>query len=313
MALDRWNNHIIPAVGRRVFISFGNPTHHSVIKARGIAWKPDFDATYIESTHDSQVSANAKSTFPPGLMVCENFVSKAEEAKLLECINEYPSSCHLKLRQVKHFGYFFDYDTCRVSRTPVPAIPTLCSDLIERMPYNNSQPPLLDQLTVNVYDPGAGIPPHIDTPLAFGDAIYIISLGSGIAMTFSNQSKQSPVKIVREESQEVSLTNAAAQQQGCIQANVEHSSQFESQSQNQVKHGTTHESDRHCGSYLSMVEVYLPARCLAIIAGEARYKWTHGIAARKTDSVAGIPIPRERRVSLTFRKAILPEEVDRAQ
>lgn len=52
-------------------------------------------------------------------------------------------------------------------------------------------------------------------------------------------------------------------------------------------------------------EVYLKPRSLIILSGEARYKWTHAIPARKSDVVDGFKIGRSRRVSVTFRNVIL--------
>jgi alkylated DNA repair dioxygenase AlkB len=47
----------------------------------------------------------------------------------------------------------------------------------------------------------------------------------------------------------------------------------------------------------------LERRSAVILTDEARYKWTHGIAKRKTDRFPdGITLRRVRRVSLTFRK-----------
>ena len=40
------------------------------------------------------------------------------------------------------------------------------------------------------------------------------------------------------------------------------------------------------------------------LAGEARWLWTHGIAARKHDRHRGNLTPRGRRVSLSFRKVL---------
>lgn len=51
--------------------------------------------------------------------------------------------------------------------------------------------------------------------------------------------------------------------------------------------------------------LYLEPRCLIILSGPARYKWTHAIPARKSDVLDGFKIERGRRVSLTFRKIIL--------
>ncbi|KAL5487536.1 hypothetical protein ACEPAI_5644 [Sanghuangporus weigelae] len=53
--------------------------------------------------------------------------------------------------------------------------------------------------------------------------------------------------------------------------------------------------------------VYLPERSVFILTGEARYKWTHGIARRSEDLVESLDgelvrlIPRGERLSITFR------------
>ncbi len=53
------------------------------------------------------------------------------------------------------------------------------------------------------------------------------------------------------------------------------------------------------------VSVWLAPRSIVVLSGEARYKWWHGIAARKSDMRNGRRVDRERRVSLTFRKVII--------
>ncbi|MBB4123475.1 alpha-ketoglutarate-dependent dioxygenase AlkB [Martelella radicis] len=50
--------------------------------------------------------------------------------------------------------------------------------------------------------------------------------------------------------------------------------------------------------------VLLDPRSALIMQGSARYDWTHEIPARKSDSVAGAKISRQRRISLTFRRTI---------
>jgi hypothetical protein len=52
----------------------------------------------------------------------------------------------------------------------------------------------------------------------------------------------------------------------------------------------------------NMVAIPLDPRSLLILQQDARYRWKHGIAARKYDSYYGIKTMRSRRVSLTFRK-----------
>lgn len=49
----------------------------------------------------------------------------------------------------------------------------------------------------------------------------------------------------------------------------------------------------------------LPARSLVVLAGEARYRWTHSIVGRKRDHIASHAFVRGRRLSLTFRTVLL--------
>lgn len=53
------------------------------------------------------------------------------------------------------------------------------------------------------------------------------------------------------------------------------------------------------------IPVWLAPRSIVVLRDEARYKWLHGIAPRKSDTWAGQTYERQRRVSLTFRKVIL--------
>jgi alkylated DNA repair dioxygenase AlkB len=49
-------------------------------------------------------------------------------------------------------------------------------------------------------------------------------------------------------------------------------------------------------------------RSLWVLGGEARSRWMHGIAARKSDVVAGMKRPRGRRISITMRTARQTDE-----
>lgn len=57
----------------------------------------------------------------------------------------------------------------------------------------------------------------------------------------------------------------------------------------------------------------LPARSLLVIAGEARYRWAHGITPRKFDKIQGALLPRQRRVSFTFRHVVPPGPIPSAR
>ena len=54
-----------------------------------------------------------------------------------------------------------------------------------------------------------------------------------------------------------------------------------------------------------MVPLLLEPRSLVVLKADARFIWTHGIPARKTDRFGERIVTRRRRVSLTFRKMIL--------
>ena len=49
----------------------------------------------------------------------------------------------------------------------------------------------------------------------------------------------------------------------------------------------------------------LEAGSAVVLQGESRYDWQHAIASRKTDVFNNQTYPRQKRVSLTFRKVIL--------
>ncbi len=52
------------------------------------------------------------------------------------------------------------------------------SQNLEKVPFTP------DQLTINCYEPGSGIPPHVDSHSAFSNTIVALSLGSPVVMDF---------------------------------------------------------------------------------------------------------------------------------
>lgn len=187
---------------------------------------------------------------PPGLQVLNDFITKEEELNLIALCNfEEKESNHLKFRQVKHYGYEFKYDTNNVEKNnPLSeSIPNECDFLWDRLETLKQLVShfIPDQLTVNYYKPGQGIPSHVDTHSAFEDPLVSVSLCSPIVMEFKHDD----------------------------------------------------------GRYSS---VLLPQRSLAIISGESRYNWTHGITPRNLDIICVDNqlnvIRRNTRISFTFRK-----------
>ncbi|KAM9247629.1 tRNA (carboxymethyluridine(34)-5-O)-methyltransferase ALKBH8 isoform 3-T5 [Leptosomus discolor] len=101
-------------------------------------------------------------SLPPGLMVIEKIVSPEEERKMLESID-----------------WIGDEDT----RNGLPEFCDLFLEKCLKQGYIKHKP---DQLTVNQYEPGQGIPPHIDTHSAFENEIISLSLGAEIVMDFKH-------------------------------------------------------------------------------------------------------------------------------
>ncbi|XP_044748795.1 alkylated DNA repair protein alkB homolog 8 [Coccinella septempunctata] len=126
---------------------------------------------------------------PPGLIILEDFISLEEEALLIG-IQDFNESATMKNRQVKHFGFEFRYDTNNVDASCplMEKIPKECDFLWERLgeKCNKFRDFIPDQLTVNQYLPGQGIPGHVDTHSAFIDPIISLSLASPIVMDFKN-------------------------------------------------------------------------------------------------------------------------------
>lgn len=225
----------------------------------------------------------------PGLLLVPDFLSESEETSLLSFLDGQPWDT-VRLRQMQHYGFRFDYRINDVDRTrPLErqgaAIPQQFEQILKRMEVlgvleeqqkrineeaqaataaaaaassssssSSSTPAPIrytpDQLTVNRYGPGDGIPAHVDTHSPFTDIIVSISLGARHVMEFVPTSSTKALLGVAPDS----------------------------------------------------VSVPLPPRSLLALTGAARYGYTHAISARRTDRISNVLTPRAQRTSLTFRQ-----------
>lgn len=169
--------------GKIIWSNIKGPVHLDYVK--------DFNPTLLKQ---SKIFKN-----PPELILIDDFITEEEEEFILGLVgfnddNEEGNSSQLKHRKVKHFGYEFKYSTNNVDlNEPIEKIPTELSFLWERLKkYSNEHNCNInfvpDQLTINCYEPGQGIPPHVDTHSAFEDGILSLSLQSCIVMEFKNES-----------------------------------------------------------------------------------------------------------------------------
>lgn len=117
---------------------------------------------------------------PRGLLWQDDFVTAEHERRLVHIFQnelEWPErSGRLSL----HYGYTFDYKTFGVD----PHIPFMEFPdwLVPLIPTTEGRPP--EQVCLQHYPPGAGIPPHVDTHSAY-DQLYALSLGAPVMMQFA--------------------------------------------------------------------------------------------------------------------------------
>nr|XP_036876263.1 alkylated DNA repair protein alkB homolog 8 isoform X1 [Manis javanica] len=114
---------------------------------------------FVEKVQWKELSHQA---LPPGLMVVEEIVSSDDEKMLLESINWSEDT---------------DYQN---------GLPDIWDSILEKWLNEGFIKHKPDQLTINQYEPGHGIPAHIDTHSAFEDEIISLSLGSEIVMDFKH-------------------------------------------------------------------------------------------------------------------------------
>jgi len=125
---------------------------------------------------------------PNGLKIVPNFITQEQEKEILQSFDweEKNHESILKHREVKHFGFEFSYKTNNID-PDLPLddkIPDLCTAVAVAAYQAGLTSSTPDQLTVNKYLPGQGIPPHIDSHDCCTDTILSLSLGSGVTMEF---------------------------------------------------------------------------------------------------------------------------------
>ncbi|KAF5618608.1 Alkylated DNA repair alkB like 8 [Fusarium sp. NRRL 52700] len=89
-----------------------------------------------------------------------------------------------------HYGYTFSYKTFGIDEgTPFKPFPEWLAPLL---PTTEGRPP--DQVCLQQYAPGTGIPPHVDTHGPF-DQLYSLSLGSPLFMQFANKETGEKIEV----------------------------------------------------------------------------------------------------------------------
>lgn len=204
----------------KLFIEYCDMTNKSQARSR----RTQGEAVERGEPSKPDCTSSTDHVVVPGLRLIENFVSPDEEQVLLAVIvgphacwakpqaTQSYAGATIR-RRVQHYGYIFDYETSDVLRDvetrPCPPLPEVKTDeeleiyiktctenkegwgvlagVLERTRLQEIagvKHSLINQLTVNSYQPGDGIGSHIDTISSFGDGLLSLSLQSGIVMEF---------------------------------------------------------------------------------------------------------------------------------
>lgn len=134
-----------------------------------------------------------------GLYIVENVLSEKEEDFMFENIKKRKWE-NLSHRRVQHFGHRFIYGMNGVNKnkefSDIPEyvkLPLKSENWEDFRNFDNVgvlrdhlNGDVFDQITINEYKPGAGIPPHVDSHAPFEEPIISVSLFADIVMTFKN-------------------------------------------------------------------------------------------------------------------------------
>ncbi|KAL4973640.1 hypothetical protein BDW66DRAFT_100092 [Aspergillus desertorum] len=128
---------------------------------------------------DTQPSASKLKEHPnvPGLYYQSNFITPAHEQELITLFRTHLTWPDRVGRISLHYGYTFDYKTFGIDpEIPYKPFPEW---LVPLLPTSESRPP--DQVCLQYYPPGAGIPPHVDSHRGW-DQLYALSIGAPVLM-----------------------------------------------------------------------------------------------------------------------------------
>jgi alkylated DNA repair dioxygenase AlkB len=116
----------------------------------------------------------------PGLRYVPGYLQPDAHDDLLVAVDEQPWQQPSYIgRRVQVYGYTYNHTRGGIFK--IGDLPGWVGDLAGRLVRDGLMPAVPDQMIVNEYPPGTGIPAHVDTD-AFDDSIVSVSLGSSCVM-----------------------------------------------------------------------------------------------------------------------------------
>lgn len=285
-------------------------------------------ATSVEAAksnlEDTQESVSVQ---VPGLYIDEDFITPEEEQQLLDEINSFTWDTSLSSRRVQHYGLKFDYVRRAVDLddTATPPLTDLMQKIASRIQEKGYSPHEFNQVTINEYEPGAGISPHVDTKEVFDECIASLTLQSHAVMEFRRKlpdENRNEVRTSYNKAREKSLETAFQAARLGVPGSRIHSatssdpsgsgvgtaastgSNVDNSKSQTTDCSVTTSQKGHNEEAPTFKQQVLNCRSLVVMTGDSRYYWNHGIPARKSDLINGVLYHRGTRISLTFRKVI---------
>jgi alkylated DNA repair dioxygenase AlkB len=118
----------------------------------------------------------------PGLRYVAEYLAPETHDALLATVDEQPWQQPTYIgRRVQVYGYTYHHTRGGIYR--VGDLPPWAQELTARLVRDGLMPAMPNQLIVNEYPAGTGIPSHVDH-VAFDDTIVSVSLGSSCVMDF---------------------------------------------------------------------------------------------------------------------------------
>lgn len=144
-------------------------------------------------------------TSVPGLRYVAGYLDADAHVRLLAAADSQPWQ-RTGARAVQIYGYSSNHAHGGIYR--IGDLPPWVLDAATRVWQDGLMPYLPDQMIANAYEPGTGIPAHVDLS-AFDDTIAIISLGSTCAMQFVEKASGREEELLVEPGSALVLSGAA--------------------------------------------------------------------------------------------------------
>ena len=216
----------------------------------------------------------------PGLVLVQEFISAEEERRILCFLHSQPFTSH-KFRSVQHYGYAFDYERCDVEpemraasaagQSDIDVFPPVFHDLVRRFRSIPSWP------AIAAHRPAAARESEGEEPAVFVPDQLTVNRylpGDGIAPHVDVHSSFTDIVLSLSLSAPIVMDIIAEPLAAAASSSA----------------------------VTPAVPLLLPPRSLLVLAHYARYGVHHAIQARKTDRIDGRLMPRQERLSMTWRR-----------